>query len=260
MKLIWAILKNILTTIIFWGIIAAIVFYGWNLFKKKREGRTFTVSFDHIEGLSKGAPIYTQGVKIGKVIDIFPLGNTTDLAVKGLITNKDYSVPSSAVGASIVSDIEGGGGKILEIQSRLSSLEPEHILMGKKRAFNKNGMTLAKAESPFTTKHAMRLMRDFFQMTKDSSMTMLKAFNSEKSERYREEVSNRVNNTITSLEYGTVKADVRNQIHELNKEIKDFEAGVDKEAQIEKAIQHSAQALSNTINSFGTLQSIYKKH
>lgn len=261
MKLIWAIIKNLLTTVVIWGLVAVVAFYGWNFFKKKRESRTFTVSFSHIEGLSKGASIYAKGIKVGKVIDIFPLGNSTDLAVKGLITNKDYSVPNHAVGAKIVSDIEGGGGKILEIQTRLSSLEPEHILMGNTRAFNKNSeITIAKGQNPFTAKHAMRLMRDFFQMSKDSSIKALKAFNSEESQRYREEVSNNINNTITSLEYGTIKSDVKNKIHDLNQEIKDHERGTNKEAEMQRIIEDKTQALKNTINTFGTLQDIYKKH
>ncbi|MDD9897524.1 MAG: MlaD family protein [Candidatus Melainabacteria bacterium] len=259
MKLILAIIKNILKTVIFWGIIAALIFYGWNFFKKKRESRTFTVSFSQIEGLARGAPIYSQGVKIGKVIDIFPLGNSTELAVKGLITDKNYSIPRTAIGANIVSDIEGGGGKILEIQSKLGDLESEHILMGSTRPFAKKSQArINKGQNPFTAKHAMRLMRDFFQMSIDSAKVMLEGLNSDESKRYRDEISNAVNNTVTSLEYGTVKADLQNKIHDLNREIKDHEAGVDREEEIEEFVTNKAKALGNTIRSFGTLQDVYK--
>lgn len=257
MKLILAIIKNILKTVIFWGVIAALVFYAWNFFKKKRESRTFTVSFSQIEGLAKGAPIYSQGVKIGKVIDIFPLGNSTELAVKGLITDKNYSIPRTAIGASIVSDIEGGGGKILEIQSRLGDIESEHILMGATRPFSKHSIN--KGQNPFTAKHAMRLMRDFFQMSIDSAQRMLASLNSDEHKRYRDEITNAVNNTVTSLEYGTVKNDLKNKIHDLNRDIKKYEAGVDRETEMKEMINDKAQALSNTIKSFGTLQGIYKR-
>jgi hypothetical protein len=262
MKLIWAILKNILRTVVVWGIVAALVFFAWNFFKKKRESRTFTVSFNQIEGLAKGAPIFSQGVKIGKVIDIFPLGNTNELVVKGLITDKNYSVPRGAIGANIVSDIEGGGGKFLEIQLRRgrADIESEHILLGATRPFeNKSKGSIHRGKNPFTAKHAMRLMRDFFQMTVDSAEKMLAGLNSDDTQRYRDEISNAVNNTVTSLEYGTVKSDLTNKIHDLNRDIKKYEAGVDREADMKEIVNNQARALSNTIKSFGTLQDIYKR-
>lgn len=254
MGLLWAIIKNILSKIIFWAVIAAVVFYGWNTFKRQRESRTFTVSFDNIEGLSRGAPIYAQGIKVGKVVDIFPLGNTNDVGVKGLITNKDFPTPKGAVRTKIVTNIESGGGQILEIEAVMEPLVAEYLNPTLEQLATGK---VSKGQSPITVKHTYRLMRDFFQLTKDFAVGTLAALSSPKSQEYGEKLSNTVNNTITSLEYGTLKQDVKNNIEDLNKDIKNYERSPNKKAKTQKILADKAKALQNTVSSFGTLQGVY---
>ena len=256
MGLLWAIIKNILSKIIFWGIVAALVFYGWNTFKKQRESRTFIVSFNAIEGLSRGAPIYAQGIKVGKVVDIFPLGNTNNVGVKGLITNKDFPTPKGALRTKIITNIESGGGQILEIESVMEPLVAEYLNPTLEQLSSGN---IPKGQSPLTVKHTYRLMRDFFQLTKDFAGGILKALSSPKSQEYGEKLSNTVNNTITSLEYGTLKQDVKNNIEDLNKDIRNYERNPNKKAKTQKILADKAKALQNTVSSFGTLQGIYKE-
>ncbi len=234
--------------------IFGIIFFVWNHFKKQRESRTFIVSFNDVEGLSKGAPIYAKGIKVGKVIDIFPLGNTNSIGVKGLVTNKDFETPKGAVRAKIISNIESGGGRILEIEVVMENLTAEYL----DPKMQLTGTKISKGENPFTTKHTFRLMRDFFQLTKDFCVDVVAGLNSNKTQEYGEKLSNTVNNTITSLEYGTLKHDIENNIEDLNKDIKNFERSENKEAKIQRALEDKAKALKNTVSAFGTLQGVYK--
>ncbi len=256
MSLIWAILKNIFSKLIYWGIIIGLIFFAWNTFKKQREGRTFIVSFNTIEGLSKGASVYAKGIKVGKVVDIFPLGNTNTVGVKGLITNKDFPTPKGAIKAKIVTNIESGGGQILEIEAAMETLTAEYLNPELERVAKGK---VHQGQSPFTIQHTYRLMRDFFQLTKDFAEETLRSLSSPKSQEYREKLSNNVSNTITSLEYGTFKQDIKNNIEDLNKDIKDFERSSNKEAKMQRALEDKAKALKNTISSFGTLQGVYKE-
>ncbi len=255
MSLIWAIIKSILSKIIYWGIIVALIFFAWNTFKKQREGRTFIVSFNSIEGLSRGAPVYSKGIKVGKVVDIFPLGNTNTVGVKGLITNKDFPTPKGAIRAKIITNIESGGGQILEIEAAMETLTAEYLNPEVERL---STAKVTKGQSPFTVKHTYRLMRDFFQLTKDFAEEVLRSLSSPKSQEYRDKVSNTVSNTITSLEYGTFKQDIQNNIEDLNKDIKNYERSPNKEAKMQRSLQDKAKALQNTVSSFGTLQGVYK--
>lgn len=252
MVLLWSILKGLINKLAFWFIIAAVVFYFWNNFKHKREERTFVVSFNNVEGLSRGAPIYAKGIKVGKVIDIFPLGNSSDVGVKGLITHKDFSTPEGIVQARIVSNIESGGGQILEIIAILRPMRSEKL--------GEHSNLISKGQSPFTAKHTLRLMKDFYQLTKDFCEQCMVALGSQQSEEYREKLSNTVNNTITSLEYGTVRQDVQNSIKDLNKDIKKFERNPNKDKIVKQNLENKAKALKNTVEAFGTLHSAYRKN
>lgn len=250
MALIWSILKGLINKLAFWFIIGAVIFYVWNNFKHKREARTFIVSFNNVEGLSRGAPIYARGIKVGKVIDIFPLGNTSDVGVKGLITHKDFPTPDGIVQARIISNIESGGGQILEIQSILRPMRSERL--GEREPL------ISKGQSPFTAKHTLRLMKDFYQLTKDFCEQTIAALGSPQSQEYQQKLSNTVNNTVTSLEYGTVKQDVQNGIKDLNKDIRDFERNPDKDKVVKQNLENKAKALKNTVEAFGTLHSAYR--
>jgi hypothetical protein len=178
------------------------------------------------------------------------------VGVKGLITNKDFPTPKGALRSKIVTNIESGGGQILEIESMMEPLVAEYLNPGLEKVSKKE---ISKGQSPITVKHTYRLMRDFFQLTKDFATGVLKALSSPKSQEYGEKLSNTVNNTITSLEYGTLKQDVKNNIEDLNKDIKDYERSPNKQARTQKALQDKAKALQNTISSFGTLQGVYKE-
>jgi hypothetical protein len=229
-------------------VVAALLILGWNFYKEQRESRTFVVSFNNIDGLSKGAPIYSKGVRVGKVIRIFPLGNTNDVGVKGLITYKNYPNPKAGVRAKIINNIEGGGGKVLEIGSLLDN--SEEIQVRKEH--------ISKGTDPQVLQHTMRLMQNFFQLSKDFANETLRALDSNQTQEYKDEIANGVKNTITSIEYGTLEQDLRNGVKRINKDIKDYEAKPDKGLEIQKAVQNQTKALRNTVESYGSLADVYK--
>lgn len=250
MEAITSAIKKFLVKILTYATFAVILVLIWNFYKEQREAKTFVVSFRNVEGLAKGAPIYANGVKVGKIIRIFPLGNTSDIGVKGLITERNYPNPQAGVRAKIINNIEGGGGKVLEIGSLLDSREE---LEARKKSILSKG-----TESPVIG-DTMRLMQNFFQLSKDFGNETLKALGSKQAEEYKENLANSVQNTITSVEYGTVKQDVSNGIERLNKEIKDYEHHPEnKGRKLERVIQTQAKALENTVKSYGSLSDVYK--
>lgn len=252
MGLILDIIKGLVSKILSFVILAALAFYGWGWYKSKREARTFTVSFNNVAGLSKGAPIYSNGLQVGKVISIVPLGNTNDVGVKGLITDKNFPSIKTHVSAKIIDNIESGGGKILEITAPIENDNFLHEIIGKKPAFK------VKGQSAQVLKSTMRLMRDFFQMTKDFGIGLYAALSSQESKEYSKTVINEMENTITSLEYGTIKKDVEQGIVKLNNDIKHFEENPSNKVKAEKMLKEKAKALENTVRTYGTLSNAYK--
>lgn len=236
-----------------WGLIFAGIFWAWNTYKDKREARTFTISFHNVDGLAKGAPIYSKGVQVGKVIGIFPLGNSNNVGVKGLIVDKNFPAPGPGVSAKIITDIERGGAKILEITNTIP----------RENATNSIGQSFTKAagkgKNPYIIKHTVRLMRDFLQLSKDWANDTYKAFSSKESREYQEDVANSIENTITSMEHGTLKSDIQNKISNLNREIKSFEKDPKKEQKTQKLVEHKVKSLKNTLQSYKTLSDVYKE-
>ncbi|MCE2928365.1 MAG: MlaD family protein [Candidatus Caenarcaniphilales bacterium] len=243
MAIIIEFLKGVLKKLVTLAVVASLAFWGWNTYKNKRESRTFIVSFNDVEGLTKGSPIYANGIKVGKVIQILPLGNTNSVGVKGLITSKDFPNPGSSVRARIINNIESGGGKILDVVA---------MNVDTKQA-------LGKGENPYILKHTLRITRDFFQMSKDFSNDVYHLVSSKESESNKEKIENAVQNTVTSIEYGTVQNDIKNQMHHLNKEIKELEKNPNKKRKAEKEMENQAKALKNTLSSFGSLADVYRE-
>jgi ABC-type transporter Mla subunit MlaD len=250
--LIFGIIKNIISKLLFWGIILVIILYFWNSFKAKREARTFTISFNNVDGLSKGAPIFSKGVEVGKVINIFPLGNSNDVGVKGLITKKDFTLKGTDISAKIITDIERGGAKVVEITTVRKSTIGDTSLTGDSEP------NLKRGNNPYIIKNTLRLMRDFLQLSKDWANDSIKLFNSKDGQEFREDVANNVENTITSLEHGTLKKDVENKISDLNREIKSQERDPHKEEKAKKDLELKVKALKNTLGSYKTLSDVYK--
>jgi ABC-type transporter Mla subunit MlaD len=250
--LIFGIIKNIISKLLFWGIILVIILYFWNSFKAKREARTFTISFNNVDGLSKGAPIFSKGVEVGKVINIFPLGNSNDVGVKGLITKKDFTLKGTDISAKIITDIERGGAKVVEITTVRKSTIGDTSMIGDSEP------NLKRGNNPYIIKNTLRLMRDFLQLSKDWANDSIKLFNSKDGQEFREDVANNVENTITSLEHGTLKKDVENKISDLNREIKSQERDPNKEEKAKKALELKVKALKNTLGSYKTLSDVYK--
>lgn len=237
-------LQNIFKKLLFFFVIAAVAFGIWNYYKEKRESKTFTISFYNVDGLRTGAPVYANGIKVGKVIRIFPLGNTNTVGVKCVITKKDFPRPAGAVNATLITNFEDGGGKVIEI----------------------TGMTPGAANSgkginPYLAKYSLGLVRDFLQLSKDFATMGYEAINSKKNIEFREDLSNNVQNTITSLEYGTLKNDVEQDIKELNRDIKKYESrsAKEKEQELKKTIETQAQALQKTTKTYGSLSDPYKE-
>lgn len=251
MSFLLGIIKALVKQILFFGLVAVIALTAWNIYKNKREARTFTASFGDIEGLRKGAQVYSNGVQVGKVIRIFPLGNTGQIGVKAVITNKDYPVPKSGVNARVLTNYEKGGGKILEVDNLFTGLEADEINTLASLKSN-------KTQSLSLMKNSMRLVRNFAQLTKDWANDIFRAINSPQSKTYQENLSLAIENTVTSVEYGTIKQDIKNSISSLNADIKNFEQKPDKAAKTQRMLESKAKALKNTVKTFGSLADVYK--
>lgn len=242
---LFGILKGIFKKLIVILVVAAIAFSIWNYYKEKRERKTFIVSFTNVEGLRNGTPVFANGVRVGKVIKIFPLGNSYNIGVKCMITNPDFPSPKHSVTARIMTNYEEGGGKAIEIVSMTAGVGSKD-----------NGVGI----NPYVTKYSMRLMRDFLQLSKNFGEQGMKALSSNQSGAFGQKLENSVQNTITSLEYGTLKHDVESDIKDLNKKIKKFESKSQKEkdADAKKAMENQLAALKKTTKTFGTLSDPYK--
>ena len=56
-----------------------------------------------------------MALKSGKVLKIFPIANTDQVAIEGLVTQKGLVLDKNDIQARIITDVEGGGGQVLEI-------------------------------------------------------------------------------------------------------------------------------------------------
>lgn len=249
MELIFNFFISFFKKLFFLGLLIALAFGAWSWFKAKREGKTFVVSFYNVDGLSKGAPVVVRGVRVGKVIQTYPLLNTNKVAVKAIITHKDFPRPGPETEAVIISDIEGGGGKIMELKNI------SHSSMGTVRI----GAQSPSGQSPVLLKETTRLVFDFMQLSKDFAIDFWEMITSQKSKDYQAEIKSQIENSITSLEYGTIEADIQNEIASLNRKIKDLEMNDNKDFETKKALLNQIDALKNTIKRYETISDIYTK-
>lgn len=257
MGLLLNVLMGMLKKVLMFAIVFAVVVTVWNFYKAKRESRTFISQFSNVEGLSKGAPIYSSGIEVGKVIKIFPIGNSNNVAVKGLITKDEFPSPKGSINTRITTNFQDGGGKAIELLDSIYESELERIglreddfLTGKKK--------FKKAINGPSMKVVLRIMRDTFQMSKDFAISMMAALNSDESKTYQHHTQNAVNNAITSVEYGTVKQDLKHGIENLNEKIRDFEEKPNKQAVVERTLKNQALALRNTLDSYANLSRTYR--
>ncbi len=225
-------------------VLLALLLFSWTVYKERREARTLILSFNNIDGLTKGAPVYVHGVRIGKVIQTFPMVNSNAVGIKILITNRKMPVPNYAE-ARIITSIETGGGKIIELQNMTRTIESERLNM--------------HSVAPITAAYVSRLMLDIFQLTKDFAVEGLRAMNTEQASSYKSDLENQVKNAITSVEYGTVKKDVEHEVKHLNRSIRNTELDPTKNDDLQKAVKHQAKALENTIKSLSNVSDIYKQ-
>ncbi len=226
------------------AILLALVLFGWSSYRERREARTLILSFHNIDGLTKGAPVYVHGVKVGKVIQTFPMVNSNAVGIKILITDRKMPVPSYAE-ARIITSIETGGGKVVELQNMTRTIESERLSMS--------------SVAPITAAYMSRLMLDIFQMTKDFAVAGISAVSSPQADSYKSDLSNQVKNAITSVEYGTVKKDVANEVKTLNRNIRNTELDPTKNDDLAKAVKNQAKALENTVKSMSNVSDVYKQ-
>jgi len=225
-------------------ILLSVVLFSWSLYRERREARTLILSFNNIDGLTKGAPVYVHGVKVGKVIQVFPMVNSNAVGVKLLITDRKMPIPSYAE-ARIITSIETGGGKIVELQNMTRVIESQRLD--------------TRGEAPITAAYMSRLMLDMFQLTKDFAQDGLRAMNTEQASTYKSDLENQVKNAITSVEYGTVKKDVEHEVKTINRTIRNTELDPTKNDDVAKAVKNQAKALENTIKSMSNVSDIYKQ-
>ena len=223
-------------------ILAAIM--GWNYFQNKREQKTFTLSFFNVDGLSKGAPVMMHGANVGKVIKISPLSNSNAVAVKVLITQPDFRVPGFGTEARIVNSIETGGGKIVDL------LRVQRSLKGEKIRY--------KTVSALSFKHASKVMFDLAQLTKDFSSDILRQLEkNKKKDDTSADLGNAITNVVSSVEYGTIKKDVSNQIQSLNRKIRDSESNPNGDFRQKQNMKYRIESLKNTLRTFNPVSDAY---
>ncbi len=243
MQLLLGIFKFFLQKAITLFVLVALLWFGWNMFSHREDRQKFIVSFPNVSGLSRGAPIYMRGVEVGKVIKVFPMANENRVAVEGLITKKTLHIDNRDVNARIITDVERGGGQVLEITScamRETATGPD--------------------SAAYLTKYATRLLLDSLQMTKDFANQTVDYLSSNEATTARENISESAQGAIRSVEYGFVKDDLKKGIKEINKEIKDLEE--EKEENPEKAKKEMAdqlKAINNTLSSLKPISDVYKK-
>lgn len=257
MSLIVGLLKNLqafLMSLVFPAIIFAGAFYVWNHFKKERERKIFTVSFNNIDGLSKGAPVFARGLQIGKVIKTHALVNDNKVAVKILITKKDFPKPGEGTHVKIVNSIESGGGKIIE----LSNIRVDEDFVGKNYFVEHYGKDFYRTIEPISSKSLKHLMFDFFVLGKEFAIDTYNMITSEKTVSYAEELENSLQNTIASIEHGTLQDDVKNQINELNEKVKDSETDPRIRAKRKQEMHNQINALKHNLGTMMTVSDQYK--
>lgn len=237
--------KNfILKTVLPFVLMVALVIFGWTWFKKQREDRIFTLKFYNIDGLSKGAPVYLRGLQVGKVVQTFPLINSNEVGVKIMVTDENFAMPKNAH-AHIITSIETGGGKVIELQGVTQEMKNEHIGW--------------KGVSPISVSYVSHLMMDLLQMTKDFAQESMKLIAETDHHEYKAKLESSVKNAITSLEYGTIENDIKNEIKQLNRRIKDAEKDPAKTYKAKQAVRDQMKALEKTLSSLANVSEVYKE-
>lgn len=256
MGLLFNVILGMIKKLLLFAAVFTIVVTVWNFYKAKRESRTFISQFNNVDGLSKGAPIFSNGIEVGKVIKIFPIGNSNSIAVKGLITKDEFPSPRGAINTRLTTNFKDGGGKAIELLDSIYESELERI--GLREDDFMDNKKFKKAINGPSMKVVLRILRDTYQMSKDFALSMLAAMNSDESKDLQHQTQNAVNNTITSIEYGTVKQDVKRGIDNLNEKIRNFESKPNKDAVVERTLKEQALALRNTLDSYANLSRTYK--
>ena len=245
MQLFLGILKFFIKKVVSFVIIIALVYFLWNLFSHREDKRKFVISVDHISGLSRGAPVYLGGAKVGKVLKIFPVANLDKVAIEGIITQKGLVIDKNDLQARIITDVEGGGGQVLEITQF-------HLISSSKK--NKQNSQVA-----YITKYASRLLLDTLQMTKDFANESIAYLNRQETLEYKQKLEESVGNTVRSIEYGLIEDDIKNNMRDINNKIKDVEQSKEENPnQVTEALADQLEAIKNTLSSFNTVSDVYK--
>ena len=245
MQLFLGILKFFIKKVVSFVIIIALVYFLWNLFSHREDKRKFVISVDHISGLSRGAPVYLGGAKVGKVLKIFPVANLDKVAIEGIITQKGLVIDKNDLQARIITDVEGGGGQVLEITQF-------HLISSSKN--NKQNSQVA-----YITKYASRLLLDTLQMTKDFATESIAYLNRQETLEYKQKLEESVGNTVRSIEYGLIEDDIKNNMRDINNKIKDVEQSKEENPnQVTEALADQLEAIKNTLSSFNTVSDVYK--
>lgn len=216
--------------------------YAWNYAQHQERLKTATVYFQNVDGLSRGAPVFVGGTVVGKVKDIYPIVNDNKVAVDILITKEDFPTPQQGTKASIQTNISRGGGRVVALKDvQVKSQKQQNI-------------------EPLTSDYLTRLAMDMFQMGKDFASQTVQFMNDPKTHAYKDKIQSQLNYLKTSIEKGTVKEDLQQEINKLNKTIQELESGEkeflkdsDKQALINKL-----EATKNTLKTLGSMTDNYK--
>lgn len=229
-------------------LIPAVFIFAIGLFvngqRKKKAQRTFTITFNNIAGLSKGAPVYAMGVKVGKVIKTFPITNSNEVGVNIFITKDNFPVPGPDAKVEVVHDIERGGARVLELTN-----------VGDYDAY--------RNLDPMLQDQISRVFLEAFQLSKDFAVNAIDFLRSPQVNTYRKEMQANLQNILESAERGTLKEDAKEnaqkQLDKLNQIAKKVEAGEEVLSEKDKqALMYQIESTRKTLETLVSVSDIYK--
>lgn len=234
--------KNLIGKLLLPFILVFVAGYVFKLYKSNRAERSFTLSFENIDGLNKGAPVYALGTIVGKVVGTFPIRNERKIGVNIMITKDDFPLPGKGTSVAIVPSLHRTGSKVIEIKNIKLSKEGQ-----------------LKVEEPKLHDHIFALMLDVLQITKDFAVASIKMITSPQSKKYAKDAQRTIKDITTSIEFGTVKDDLKVQLSKANQMIEGAESKGGIIGYKEKrALMNQVKAARNTLESLSGATDYYK--
>ncbi len=231
-------LKNLIKSIIFPALVLALLFYTWSVYQKDRGTRSFAVSFNKIEGLEKGAPVFAMGALVGKVISTKAMLNEDKIGVKILITKDGFPTPKAGTEARIVPSLQRSGANVVELMNIQVDEEGE-----------------GKAIEPLPHDMIMRTTKDLMLTTKDFTMDVIRFMGSPQAKEYQSDLDKQIKGLIHAIEQGDYKGQAKLQLKKLNELAKDSQRN---KGRSKVSIEKQLKAIKKSLNSAVSVSDVYK--